>query len=258
MKYESLFARYYDYLAHDRREALATDEDISFLRHAFSTRCAIAVHEILDAGCGTGRYLIPLASAGFRLTGIDNSPEMISQCRARLKKRKLRADLVEADLMQLAESDAYDALLCMDSALCYSLEGRDIARVLTLFEHALRPGGLLVLEIFNAPMPAAPAGETRNREMRDGNLTIEVTERERYDPVLSLRHLTVEAAVADGGQKYVFSHEEVLKVMTAAEVTEHLENAGFEDISCELRRDTLAPESGDVNMVFLAVKGSGS
>jgi len=252
-RYEPLFAKYYDYLVHDRREALATGEDVSFVKDAFSTRCARTVHDILDVGCGTGRYLIPLTEAGFRVTGIDSSPEMLAHCHARLQQRNLQAALVELEIMQMDQSNAYDAVLCMDSTLCYLTETEDILKALSLFEHALRPGGLLVLEIFNPFVDAASRGTPRTREIRDNCLLITAKEYDWHDPLRSVRHGTLHVTVADGDQQHVFSREEVLRVMTAAETTGYLKEAGFAEISCELRKDTLAPESGDEDLVFLAL-----
>jgi SAM-dependent methyltransferase len=39
---------------------------------------------VLELGCGTGRILIPLACAGFTVTGVDSSGDMIAICRERL------------------------------------------------------------------------------------------------------------------------------------------------------------------------------
>src|SRR5687768_3180993 len=33
--------------------------------------------EVMDAGCGTGRYAIELARRGYRVDGIDVSPELV-------------------------------------------------------------------------------------------------------------------------------------------------------------------------------------
>ncbi len=40
--------------------------------------------QVLDVGCGTGRYLQWLAEMGLEVTGVDSSPEMVRAARARL------------------------------------------------------------------------------------------------------------------------------------------------------------------------------
>jgi SAM-dependent methyltransferase len=39
---------------------------------------------VLELGCGTGRVLLPLAAAGFEVTGLDLSPHMLDRCRQKL------------------------------------------------------------------------------------------------------------------------------------------------------------------------------
>ena len=46
---------------------------------------------LLELGCGTGRLLIPLARAGYAVTGVDLSPEMLAIPR----EKRGAADLAE-------------------------------------------------------------------------------------------------------------------------------------------------------------------
>jgi len=56
---------------------------------------------VLDAGCGVGRHLLPLAQAGFKVWGVDREAAVVQALRARLKAESEpgpRADLAQADL----------------------------------------------------------------------------------------------------------------------------------------------------------------
>ena len=55
---------------------------------------------ILDAGCGTGRLLIPLAKAGYAVTGVDRSADMLRLARANLAREGMTGDvgLLQGDL----------------------------------------------------------------------------------------------------------------------------------------------------------------
>jgi SAM-dependent methyltransferase len=58
-----------------------TKVDVPF----FLGYAARAKGEILDVGCGTGRVLIPLASSGYRVCGLDLSEQMLKELRVKLE-----------------------------------------------------------------------------------------------------------------------------------------------------------------------------
>jgi len=55
---------------------------------------------VLDAGCGAGRHLIPLAQAGFRVWGVDREAAAVQALKARLK-----AEAAPVHLAHLAQAD---------------------------------------------------------------------------------------------------------------------------------------------------------
>lgn len=94
---------------------------------------------ILDAGCGTGR-LCELMSAYGQVEGIDASENAIRYC----VKRGVNAKL--ADLNELAPEDgAYDVITSID--VLYHAGIRDDVAVLKNLHSALRPGGILILNL---------------------------------------------------------------------------------------------------------------
>ena len=69
--------------------------------------------EILDVGCGTGRFMIPLAARGARVTGLDPAPTMIDMARKLIGKENLldRCDFVVSDLDTWATGRKFDIVL---------------------------------------------------------------------------------------------------------------------------------------------------
>lgn len=106
---------------------------------------------ILEAMCGTGRVLIPLAEHGLEVVGLDISPAMVEVARAKLKARGIadRARVEIADIRTLQLPDRFAlAIIAMNSFMHLS-DGEDQqAALLTLNEH-LQPDGLLVIDLFN-------------------------------------------------------------------------------------------------------------
>jgi len=68
-EYEGFFAEFYDLLQPSAPEAGAIG--------AIARECG---GPILELGCGTGRLLLPLATAGFDVTGLDLFPDMLRIC----------------------------------------------------------------------------------------------------------------------------------------------------------------------------------
>jgi SAM-dependent methyltransferase len=111
---------------------------------------------ILEMGCGSGRILIPLAQAGFDVTGIDQSPAMLDRARAAIDGLRLEGSV------QLIETSMLDA----DSApggpfglVIFSLNALmhlpTMAAQRAALESALRaldPKGQLIIDVMN-PTP---------------------------------------------------------------------------------------------------------
>ncbi|MER6676974.1 class I SAM-dependent methyltransferase [Streptomyces sp. NPDC000983] len=101
---------------------------------------------VLDIGCGTGRDAARLHREGRTVTGADLSAAMLAHARAHHPgPRYVRADLHGFDLGRAA----FDAVVCLDSALLYCHTNAQLDGFLTSCRRALTPGGLLVAEMRN-------------------------------------------------------------------------------------------------------------
>ena len=100
---------------------------------------------VLDAGCGTGRYLRELGDRGARVIGMDLSPAMLDRARD-LTRRIARADLraLPFDAMSI---DLVVCGLALGDVAELELALSEIARV-------LRPGGRVIYSVVH------PAGES--------------------------------------------------------------------------------------------------
>jgi cytosine/adenosine deaminase-related metal-dependent hydrolase/SAM-dependent methyltransferase len=100
----------------------------------------VADRDVVDLGCGTGRWLNALKGAGTRsLLGIDPSPEML-----RLARKKLgnAARLLCADYSAAAVAGASADLILCNFVLSYIAEPEPF---LEFARNTLRPGGSLFL-----------------------------------------------------------------------------------------------------------------
>ena len=102
---------------------------------------------ILDAGCGTGNYLVRLCEHGYQVLGLDTAAHMLAQARRKIhglarsasRGAQLRQSSLESAL-PLADR-AFDCIVSINAL--YMIEHPQSA--LREFRRVLRPGGLLVL-----------------------------------------------------------------------------------------------------------------
>lgn len=69
----------------------------------------MSIGRILELGCGSGRVLLPLAQAGYELTGVDTSAAMLQLARQRLQEAHVisRCTLVQQDMTRLNLEQKY-------------------------------------------------------------------------------------------------------------------------------------------------------
>jgi SAM-dependent methyltransferase len=100
----------------------------------------------IDAGCGTGRLLIPWLQAGLDVDGCDASADMIDRCRARAKREGLAPTLLVQPLHELDPPRRYrTAVVCGVFGLGSTRE--QDAEALRRLRGALEPGGTLLLDM---------------------------------------------------------------------------------------------------------------
>lgn len=108
---------------------------------------------VLEVGCGSGHLTAALVAAGHRLLATDASEAMLAIAREKLGERaafgllRLPADPVPE----------CDAIVSTGHALNYLEDAGAVAAALLAFAGALRPGGVLALDLLDVSYGAARA-----------------------------------------------------------------------------------------------------
>jgi SAM-dependent methyltransferase len=101
---------------------------------------------VLDAGCGAGRHLLPLAHAGFQVLGVDREWSVLRDVKANLETGSMPVWLAQGDLQHLpSPAQAFDFVLSINAishgdSQVFQTYCRELDRV-------LRPGGLLFIYV---------------------------------------------------------------------------------------------------------------
>lgn len=125
--------------------------------------------ELLDAGCGTGKYWRQLLDAGRRVFGVDQSAGMLARAHAKAPEVPTRL-LALQELRHVRELRArFDGLLCVD--VMENVGPEDWPVVLEGFRAVLRDGcpAYLTVELpEESPTGPVPAGLVPGEVIEDG------------------------------------------------------------------------------------------
>ncbi len=219
--WDALFNEFYlRAYAADERDAAASAQALAAARLAGCPDGG----ELLDVPCGFGRHSIPLAEAGFRVTGVDRSQVLLAEARRRATGDR-RPELVNADYRELPFADAsFDTALNLFSSLGYLGDEED-ARALVEMHRVLRPGGRLVIETMHRDRLVAHWSENGWQLLGEGRLLLE---QRTFDPATGVVQST--QTLIDGGERE--SRTWSLRCYTATELRAMLSRAGFESARC--------------------------
>lgn len=101
---------------------------------------------VLDAGCGSGRYTLPLRMRDVEVVGIDVSLNALRMASERSEVHSLDINLLASNICQMPFSDAsFDAVLCY--GVLQHLLSEERALAIGEFKRILKKEGLLFLEV---------------------------------------------------------------------------------------------------------------
>jgi SAM-dependent methyltransferase len=180
---------------------------------------------ILDAGCGNGRHAVPLARAGYRVVGLDSSGVLLAAAR-RAARDAPWPHFVHGSYARLPfEPAAFDAVLCLGTALGYLGDEGDRA-ALREFRKVLAPGGRLVIETLHRGEIGARLREYEERPLASSSM---LRFERRFDRARSVMR---EAQRLDDGTGDGSPRAYELRVYSEDELRRMLEDAGFAVIEC--------------------------
>jgi len=116
-------------------------DDVAF----FTELIADSGTPALDAGCGTGRVLVPLLGAGLDVDGSDPSNDMLQWCRERAEAAGFDVALFAQAMHELDLPRRYRTIIVAGAFGVGSNRTEDLEGLRRLYGH-LEPGGLLLID----------------------------------------------------------------------------------------------------------------
>jgi len=248
MKVYDRFAEVYDYLM----QYVDYDGWVDYLEQLFGKR-GFRAETVVDLACGTGNTSIPLARRGYRVTGLDLSPQMLAIASQKADREGLTIDFQHGDLRDFVLKQPVDLMVSFQDGFNYLLSVHDLNGALARVYAGLKPGGLFVFDLNGIDRLADGVGETSFIEEEDICLVWQ-TSYLRSEDIWEIR-LTVFVRRGDQYEKFSEIHRE--KFYPTEVVEACLQKQGFE-VRGIFEAFTMEPAAGRSRRNFvIAEKASG-
>lgn len=122
---------------------------------------------IIDAACGTGGITVRLAKAGYQVTGIDISQQMLSRAAERAGREGAAVTFVCQDIRGMKTHRPVDAVVCCCDGVNYLLTEDDALGFFRSARRSLKKGGALCFDISTAEKLRAMDGQLYGEETAD-------------------------------------------------------------------------------------------
>jgi len=237
-------------------------DDLEFFQNAIR-RCG---EPALDAGCGTGRLLLPLLRSGMDIDGSDVSEDMLTWCANRAETEGLSANLYRQAMHELDLPRRYRTVVFCGSFGLGGTRFTDLEGLRRIHSH-LEPGGMLVMDHY-PPKRDSDYGEAQDGslelpcgwpEQADRRRSSDGTELELRTRLLTVdsveRTVTREISVrkfVDGTEVANESYSILICGYSTADVESMLEEVGFGDIRVTGALEDRPPSPLDERIVLEA------
>ena len=248
------YAAFYDALSADKDYAA----ECRYLARLFARHARRPVRTILSLGCGTGNHDLPLALRGFRVTGVDRSSGMLARYREKAVAAGLPLDVRRGDLRSARLGRRFDAVISMFAVIGYQVTDRDLARALATCAAHLRPGGVLVFDVWHGPAVLADPPGARTRTVKEGADRIVRHSRSRTDMARHVVSVTFRTERFSGGRRVESVVEEhPMRFFFRDEIEVVLARVGLEGVAfLPFGKTAGRPTERDWNLTVVARRGS--
>lgn len=148
---------------------------------------------VLELGCGTGRYTLPIAQEGISITGLDAVPQMLDH--AKSKSAGLEIEWVEADARDFHLGRQFRLIYESGGMFSHLLKREDCEAALRCIRDHLEPGGFFVLSSVFIRPPYMETVETEHDWFSytlPHGVVVRVSGFQHYD---ALNQITTETAI---------------------------------------------------------------
>jgi SAM-dependent methyltransferase len=216
---EEFWVRFYPFMFADAHFAAAIENLPKII-----SLTGVSGGSVLDLACGPGRYAVPFAQAGFRVTGVDCTRFLLDKGRERARQAGVAIEWIEADMRDFVRPAAFDLALNVYTSFGYFDDADENRRVLENIWACLKPGGTFFFEHIGKELIAGKFQPTQADTLPDGSVMIQ-----RRRIIDDWSKIDVDWILLAGERVSMFRLRHWL--YSAREIRDLLASVGFRDIA---------------------------
>jgi SAM-dependent methyltransferase len=216
---EALWAKFFPFMFADAHFTAAVENVPKIV-----ALTGVAGGSVLDLACGPGRYVIPFAQAGFRVTGVDRTRFLLDKARQRATEAGVDVEWVEADMRDFVRPSTFDLALNVYTSFGYFDDPAENRRVLENIFASLKPGGTFLFEHIGKELLAGKFQPSQVDTLPDGTVMVQ-----RRWIIDDWSRIDVEWTLLEAGRATSFRLRHWL--YSAREIRDLFASVGFADIA---------------------------
>lgn len=204
---------------------------------------------VLDLACGTGNITVRLAKAGYDMTGVDLSVEMLNIAKEKAADLKKDILFLNQDMTEFELYGTVDAIVSSLDGINYLTEDGDLLKVFNLCRNYLNPGGIMIFDINS---------EYKLKEVLGNNTFVFEDDkvyyvwRNEYCEEEKICAFCLDFFVKEVGGTYTrFSEYQEERAYSEKEISAAAEAAGLEVLGCFSDFDFQKPKSDSERLFFV-------
>ncbi len=171
-------------------ESGALANDIPF----YLKQAAISGGPVLELGCGTGRVTIPMAEAGFEMTGLDISAPVLKQARIKAAAKNLDIRWIESDCRDFNLGTRFGTIIFPFNGIAHIHDRESHEALFERVRAHLKDTGHFIIDWFNPSLEILLRGNEQRHSCfeyddPDGHGKVIVTEDNFYDRSTQINHI---------------------------------------------------------------------
>lgn len=103
--------------------------------------------KLLELACGTGIQSIRFKQAGFDVTGLDLSADMLDLAKKRAQSAHLDIPFIQGNMLDLSSVGKFDLVTCYSDSLCYMEDEVAVGDVFERVYAHLNSGGTFIFDV---------------------------------------------------------------------------------------------------------------